>query len=297
MNLPDIRSLFLDKRKFLKISPDELKKVKIKFIKKYTDKRSYSFVAIYKFGSKTFVGVANSDGRKKYAFQVNKFLKRSLAQAFVPQPIFYNEKYGFFLMEFLPGRNFGEILKDHPFRFSSFVREIVKLLAIFQKIKISNRTGLNKKIDFKDFKKNIEILKKRGDKRVKEIISLFKEVKKGIRNKEKKVFVHGDFNPYNIIFTPSRTIKIVDFEKAHLGERIIDLANFCSHIDSPDFSFLKNRDELKNFFLDEYQKKTKKLTKQEWQRFSFYKLYFDLLILTHSLVWNPQKKFKIQKSK
>lgn len=281
-----IVSILAQKKRILKLSRSDFNKVKIKIIKSYLDKRSYSLVAIYSFPSKSFVGVANSDGRKKYPFLISRFLFKSPFKKFISKPYFYDENYGLFLMEFIKGRTFGEILKSGE-NVRSNLKKMAETLSFFQKIKTNpNSSPLKPKIDFGDFLKNIKILRKRNNPRAEKISILLEKIKKGIKNKKEKVLVHGDFNPYNFIFNGNK-LKIIDFEKTHLGERIIDLANFCSQIDSPDFNFLEGKGKIKNHFLEEYQKITVPLDREEKGRFKFYKLYFDLLILTHILVWNP----------
>ncbi len=280
-----ITSFLAQKNKILKLPLSDFSGIKIKIIKSYLDKRSYSLVVVYNFPSKNFVGEANSDDRKKYPFLVSQFLFKSSFKNFIPEPYFYDKNYGLFLMEFVKGKTFGEILKNRK-NVKVYLKRLAEILSFFQEANKAVTSPLKPKIDFGDFLKNIRILKKRNSKEVEKIILLFKKIKKNIENKERQVLTHGDFNPYNFIFNGDK-LKIIDFEKAHLGERIIDLANFCSQIDSPDFDFLTSKEEIKNYFLEQYQKITTPFSQEEKKRFKFYKLYFDLLILTHILVWNP----------
>lgn len=284
-----IKILFLKKKKFFPFALSPQEKIKITFAKKYIDWRSYSLVIIYSFlkAKKKVVGLANSDGKKKYPYQVLKFLKNKKL-AISPKVFFYEPSLGLMVREYLPGRTYAKILKTKNFN-PDFFEKIN--LALFYLSQIKPNPVFKSGIDFSDLEKNVKILKKRSRlKKAKKLSLLIKEIKPKIKKIEKKplsmVIVHGDFNPANIIFF-KKQIKIIDFERSYQGERIVDLANFCAHIwQSKDFGLNqkeKNLIEKKMIFF--FEKINGRLSKEEKQRFKIYKNYFLLLIKSHQWAW------------
>lgn len=268
--------------------------IKTKIIKQYVDWRSYSFVIVYSLNEKDrVVGVANSDGKKEYPYRVNEFLF-SFVKGFVPRPLLYIRPLGLFLMEHVTGKNYGNLLKKGGSK-EIYLKQIVQFLLFLRRIKASEikkekRKRIKPAIDFKDVKKNIIILKKRGNKGAGKIEKRFREIERKIRKYEKesedKIFVHGDFNPYNFIFL-KKGVKIVDFERSHWGDHLVDIADLCSHFENtPDYSLTKKqRLDLERKFLKLYQAMSLRFNQRERGRFKVYKQYFNLLIKTHIMVW------------
>lgn len=290
-----IKKVFKKESKKLGISSQSIREIKIKVIKEYIDWRSFSLVALYSLNKrKKIMGIANSDGKKNYAFKINKlifkqFSKKKIKNFSVPKPYCYLESLELSLREYLKGENFGKILKKKKEIKTIYIKRIVEIIAFFQKLDIAGHF-IKKRVDFSDIEKNIKILKQRKVKGVKVLSEIFKKVKKKIRDHEKrnrnKVLVHGDFNPYNFFFEQDK-IKIADFGSSHLGDRVSDLANLLSQLEtSLDFKIPKEkRLSLENTLLDYYQKITKKFNDYEKEKLKIYRTYFDLLIVSHIIVW------------
>jgi len=292
----EMEKVLKKKAKAIGIPLGKIKEVKIKVIKEYIDWRSFSLVALYHFGKKKIIGVANSDGKKEYAFRANVLAFNHLSKIkpkkyFTPRPYCYIESLGLFLEEFLEGDNFGKILKEGKKIKDVQIKRIAELLFFLQKTKVSS-SKIKVGIDFYDIEKNIEILKKRREEKL--IEESFSKIKKKIRKYEKenkaKVFTHGDLNPYNLFFDKDR-VKIIDYTSAHIGDRVSDLANIFAHLETTiDFQASKKK-FIKENFLGNYQEIAGRFDSQEKEKFKTYKDYFNLLNVSHVLVWggNPQK--------
>lgn len=302
----EMKDIFKKKANQIGLSSNEIKKVKIKTIKKYIDQRSFSLVALYSLNVKDkIIGIANSDGEKQYAFKANKLIFKHFSKInndnySVPEPYCYIESLGLFLEEYLEGKNFGDILKENKKIKNAYIERLGKLLSLLQKTNVV-KSSIEREINFYDIKKNIKILKKREAKEEKEIDFIFKKIENKIRGYEKKnknkVLAHGDFNPYNIFFEKNR-IKIIDFGKTHIGDRVSDLANIFSHFEtSLDFSFSKkDQESFKESLLISYQKNTTKLNEVEKEKLKMYENYFNLLNISHVMVWGrDSQKLRLSK--
>lgn len=297
----EMRKIFKRKSKKIGISPSEIKRVQIKVIKEYIDWRSFSLVALYWLNKeKKIIGIANSDGKKEYTFKVNnlvfkRFSKIKTKKYSVPKPYCYIKSLGLFLEEFLTGGNFGKILKKGEGIKSVYIKRLAEMLFFLQKVNVS-KSLIKEGIDFYDIKKNIRILKERKEKGGKKIAEIFKRLEKKIRGCERKnknkVLVHGDFNPYNLFFEKDK-VKLIDFGSTHRGDRVSDLANIFTHLETTlDFKIPKKKEKfLKDSLLKNYQKIAGEFNSQEEEKFKIYKDYFNLLNLSHVMVWGniPQK--------
>ena len=291
----EMRNVFRKKVKNIGVTSQNIKGIKVKVIKKYIDQRSFSLVALYSLNKeKKVIGIANSDGKKEYAFKMNSLIFRYLSKIkprnrLVPKPYCYIKTLGLFLEEYIKGKNFGEILKTNEEIENIYITRIAELLSSLQKINASIKT-IEKGTGFYDIKKNIEILKQRKKKEGKTVAKIFKNLKRKIRKFEKenknKVLVHGDFNPYNI-FLEKRRAKIIDFENTHQGDRVSDIADIFSHFEvTLDFKISEEKiKKWENIFLKTYQKTTKSLSGAEEEKLRIYKAYFELLSISHIMVW------------
>lgn len=290
-----MKQVFRKYSKKIGISKKNIASIKIKTVKKYIDQRSFSLVAVYSLNNKKkIIGTANSDGNKEYDFKINdlvyrQFLKRKPKNYSLPKAYCYIKSLGFFLREYLSGDNFGKILEKKSQIENTYIQTIAEIFSFLQKIKTS-AFFIKKGIDFYDIKKNIKILRRRKKREAKEMSAIFEKLKKSIRNYERtnknKVLVHGDPNPYNFYFEKN-VVKIADFGKAHLGDRVSDLASFLSHLEATlDFKISKEkRRSLENTLFLAYQKITKNFDESEKIKLKIYKNYFSLLSISHMMVW------------
>jgi thiamine kinase-like enzyme len=271
----------------------EITNVDIETIKRYIDWRSFSLVMLYTINKeKKIVGIANSDQEQEYAFQSNQFIFNYLSsinkEEIVPKPYCYIKDLGLFLEQFLEGKNFGKNIKKGKEAEGEQIKEIVKIISLIQKANIE-QSFLKKGIDFFNIKNNISILKERREEEGIEIENMFNSMEREIREyeQENKVFVHGDLNPYNIFFKDNK-IRLIDFGLSHQGSRVCDLANLVSHFEtSLDFNVEKEKTAfLERFLINSYEKETGlEILKEEYET---HKKYFNLLNLSHIMVWGDE---------
>ncbi len=253
--------------------------IKIKVLKRYLDDKSYSLVAVYDFGKLKAIGVANSGGIKEYSWKTTQSIYPSFRKSkifSIPEAYCYNKQYGIFFREYRKGRVLGKSLKT--FGGKREITLIRELLYFLTTIRPRKGKEIKNGIFFSDFEKNIEILEERKKAEIlKRPYSVLKgRIEKIYADKKRKVFVHGDFNPYNIIMNPPGAI-LIDMEKAHFGAREEDSACFLAHLKySPDFN-LKNKDI-------EYWEETISRGHNK-KKFETFESYFGLLIASHIMIW------------
>ena len=290
MNNAQKMAFLVEPQKARRVFQNELKlkisgNLRVNLFKKYTDWRSYSLVAVYSAGKEKFIGVANSDGKKLYPYRVSKVLFpyfQKSAEFDMPQPLGYIKSLGLFLRSYQEGKNFGGILRAKKFISQEKIARLARLILFLQSAK--TKSGILKKgIDFGDIEKDIKILKQR--KREKLMISYFPPLKARIRSLYRRgkslVAVHGDFNPYNLFFRGKKTM-LIDFEKAHLGDKTEDAANILAQMEySQDFN-IKNKERR---FFEERLLGYLGFSKEEQKRLELFKRYFRLLIIGHIMAW------------
>lgn len=267
---------------------EKISEIKILPIKEYRDKRSFSLVVVYIINKKKKItGLANSDNKKEYAFKINKFLADKSA---VPKPYYYFKSHGLMLREYLPGKTLEKKIERKTLSLDTALK-ITEWLKIFQKIKPPS--FIKKGVNFYNMENNIKILKKRKIKEAKIIEKNFREIKREIKKKERKnqkpVMVHGDFNPFNLILN-NKKITVIDLENVHLGDRIIDIANFCSHLYT--LAELKITEKEKKLSEKNFLKASGFFSLSEKKGFEVYKKYFNLLAISHQMVWGNFKTAK-----
>jgi len=271
-----------------------IQEIKISIFKSYKDERSFSLVALYstfyEFGEhKDMVGLANSDGVKKYAWQMTKLLFEGFeggSSLAVPRPIGYLKSYDLFLREHIPGQTMAEIIKREAGLKKNYADQIVDWLIVLQKV--STAGNIKHQIDFKKLENNLAILKQRGSD-VSTIEQKYIKTKDKIEawsKYQKPVLVHGDFNPFNMIVADGK-LTLIDFENAHLGDPLTDVANLISHLTTlPDLELNpQQRQSSCDRFIKSYEQKSGRLSAQLQEKMETYLAYFDLLVQTHILVW------------
>lgn len=275
-------------------SSEKIQNVDISILKSYKDQRSYSLVVLYKlfFESGSYqeiTGIANSDGAKEYAWQIT----RAVFENFKPQkdflvlrPYAYLKPYGLFLREYLAGQTLAEIIKKDKRLREFYSNWIIKWLENFQKIITIEKA--KDQISFDKIENNFRILKQRGRK-VSALERNFNTIRKKMSGWAKQcqpVLVHGDFNPFNVIISDKK-LAVVDFENAHLGDSLFDIANFISHLMTlPDLEINREQRLLSgNIFIKSYEKRQGGLSEKEKEKLDVYISYFDLLAKTHTMVW------------
>lgn len=271
-----------------------VKEIKISVFKSYKDERSFSLAALYTafFESgehKKLVGLANSNGVKKYAWQMTKLLYERFEGGLllaVPRPYGYLKKYGLFLREYIPGKTMADMIKRKKGLKKIYADQIIDWLIALQKV--STVENIKNQIDFKKLKNNLAILKQRGldASIIKQKYITAKNKIESWSNYHHPVLVHGDFNPFNIIISNDK-LTVIDFENAHLGDPLTDTANFISHLATlPDLELNpQQRQSSCDVFIKSYEQKNGRLSAQMQKKMETYLAYFNLLVQTHILVW------------
>jgi len=287
-----MRDVFKEKKEEIEY-PKEIISVDIKTVKKYTDWRSFNLAIVYKINNeKKVMGVANSDKEQKYSFQSNKlvfdYLTSINREKIAPKPYCYIKELGLFLEQFLEGENFGKDIKKGKEIEEEQIKEIAKTTSLIQGVSLKD-SFLKEGIDFYDIKNNISILKERREEESLEIENMFDTIEREIREyeREDRVFAHGDLNPYNIFFKENK-IRIIDFGLAHQGSAMCDLANIISHFETNlDFNIKRERsDFLERILIESYEEESgNKVVKEEYET---HKKYFNLLNLSHVMVWGDE---------
>jgi len=251
------------------------KTARIKVIKSYLDKRSYSLVALYDFDGFKIIGVANSDNNKEYSWRVSRSIYPLLKGKFsFPRPLGYNKEFGIFFREYKKGK----ALSGRDPRGAASVKGFLDFL---QTIKPQ---GIKKGIFLQDFEKNLRILEKRKKNILKKPYFLLK----GNINKyslEGNCFVHGDFQPSNV-FSDKDSLFLIDAEKCHWGAREEDAACLMAH--------LRHTFNINDKLVKKWQALIYKGCDSD--KIKVFEKYFGLLIASHVMIWNNyQKGLKIFK--
>jgi thiamine kinase-like enzyme len=137
------------------------------------------------------------------------------SQYLTAEPLFYDEKYGLMLFEFIEGRHKQKLEK-------------IDITALVKTLKKLHGIKINKEPVFIKIKNQNQ-----GIKEAFEIIDKY--------NTE-YVLCHNDLNPQNVFF--SDEVKLIDWEYAGINDRYFDLASVCVEFD------LNKKDEV--YFLESY---------------------------------------------
>lgn len=289
--------------------------VRVKPIKTYRDSRSFNLSAFYKIKFKDSGGkirrkvvfaAADSRGGKKNDWLIGRLIFKTLAKnqnpAYrqtgrilrMPRPYAFLKSYGLFLREHAKGTILTKAIRENKTLAPRLARNIAQALREFQNIKIPVRElkKAEKIPNWRDLKKNIRILEKQKHPRLAAVKKEFRKIKVGLakihgrENRRAEVLSHGDFNPFNIVLTPAGKIVFLDAGNARSRHRLLDIAGFCSHLKTLEDLKIgkKARNESRRLFFGAYLG-GKKLTAKEKALFTLYEKYFDLLALTHILVW------------
>ncbi|MEK7582494.1 MAG: phosphotransferase [Patescibacteria group bacterium] len=271
----------------------EILEVRIKPIKTYLDSESFSLVAVYKLKIKTFDGditvkkifaSAHPTLKKKRDYEIGKSITTELSKnparfLKIPKSYVFIQSHGLYLREYVEGETLGQIIKQENGLPDNIAEPLALSLIEFQKIKILPSFEYEARANFADLNKNISILEKQQHPRSQFIHSQFIEVCKELDQIAEpeiglsKVLSHGDFNPSNFILTADKRIAFLDFGSVGFRNYLWDVARLCSSLKETNF-------------LDIYSRaKGHTLGEKDDKLFTAYQKYFNLLDLTHVLVW------------
>ncbi len=282
--------------------------VRLKPVKIYRDRRSFNLSAFYKIRAKDSGGkirrkiifaAADSRGVKEKDWLAGRLVFEALAKKpgrilRMPRPYAFLKPWGLFLREHARGTVLAEAIKQGKGLTPRLARNIAQALREFQNIRIPARElkGAEKTPNFRDLEKNIRILKNRKHPRFAALKKEFRKIKAGLaktrgrENSREEVLSHGDFNPFNIVLAPSGKIFFLDSGNTGFRHRLLDVAAFCSHLETlKDLKIGKKaRAKSRRLFIGAYLD-GEKLKRKEKALFALYEKYFNLLALTHILVW------------
>lgn len=321
MTNPRKIEILLEEKEIRKILQKQIKPIfgtkgkiletKVKPVKIYRDRRSFNLAAFYnikisgsggKTRRKTVFAAADSRGGKEKDYltgrRISDYLSENPGRILeMPRPYVFLKSCGLFLREHAEGTILAEAIRKNKGLTPRLARMIIEALREFQNIQIppAKLKEAEKLPNFRDIEKNVKILRARRHPRISTVQKEFQKIKAGLaknagfENRQPKVLSHGDLNPFNIVLTPRGKIVFLDAGNAGRRHWLMDVAGFYSHLGTlKDLKIKKSsRTRSRRLFLNAYIKANgrKSLTEKEKALFALYERYFNLLALTHVLVW------------
>ncbi len=148
---------------------------------------------------------------------------------YVPKIIFSDPNIPIFAMEYVEGRNWkSELMKGNID--NSVANNLGFFLASFHNISYMNEGWLN------EFENMTLFRELRISPYLETILDIYPTLKEKIGRiiidltDQKKVLVHGDFSPKNVILREDNSICILDWEVAHAGNFAFDISFMMSHL-------------------------------------------------------------------
>ena len=119
--------------------------------------------------------------------------------------------------------------------------------------------------------------------------------KSWVRLKKDAVLAHGDFHAAHII-SHNDNLALIDFERAHAGPRLWDLASFLAHLQSTLLFHLSQKQvtKMQHVLLGAWEKRAGSLDASAHDMLRYFMRYFELLAATHYLVWGNKKDRRVQ---
>ena len=212
----------------------------------------------------------------------------------IARPYCFIKPYNLSLREYVDGQTLKKLIYEQKKLSSEFCELLASAIVEFQKLKTAPNLFRESETisNFRDVKKNIQVLKDRNNPEwsvLSDKLSKIENNLNGIREFEKNtVLSHGDLNPSNILLTSDNRISIFDFGETGQRHYLWDIAGLYSHLGVVTRAVNEESDAKKQqeLFLDSYLKISGRVLSEEEQKlFSLFRDYFELLILTHLLVW------------
>lgn len=242
--------------------------------------------------------MGHSSGIKTKLYKILKFLAKYFSQGQwqVPDPIMYDKKTKALVYRELTGPNLYALFEQKQENleplFKSFGQWIAKMHAIGPS-KIFKAHDLS--MDELDPAKILNDIKKKDVALYKEIIQMIKAMarlqKKMFAKSRKRVLVHGDLHPENVILISEKPeLGLIDLENASLSDREQDLGSFLEQVEiMAGHRYDKETvEQFKNIFLTSYLKAANlKLSPDMAQKILFFKSFFGLkgAIFYYRLGW------------
>jgi thiamine kinase-like enzyme len=293
---------------------EDILSVKIKPLKVYRDSISFSFIAVYDLEVKGYKGItrvkhvyasSHSHKDREPEYQANKKIFNSvLAKPAhvlrIPQPYCFIKSHNLFLREYINGPTLAELIAKNRGLPLPVYELLASALVEFQKIGMTSLSFKTEKTMFslESIQKNLLILKKNDNSQWRSVKVRFDRLKNSFDlifdQAEERVLSHGDLNPSNIILIRGNdnedNIVFIDFNSTGLRHYLWDIAAFSSHLRTlvKAASTDMEAKTQQKIFLDAYLKKSGRspiLNENERRLFDIFQEYFDLLNLTHFLVW------------
>jgi len=216
------------------------------------------------------------DDLAKQSYEIATFLwNKKTYRSLISRPLYYFPETSAFFYEKLEGMSLANFLINKndtiDSKLNMYIREIAETLAKIHAITIPAHASIHWLYTY-----NIERqLNFFGNfiKKTKTNKQLVKKIKKISREsaQTKSTFVHGDFQPENIILHKG-IWKIIDFDNAQIGNPYIDVGNFLAQLSYKDIDRDKTK-TMRNIFLRSYFRATEhNSTSQDLRMVNFYML-------------------------
>lgn len=216
-------------------------------IKKYIGNGFYQIVIQYdcaSFGYQPIFCTAHSDENRENAFNALTYINKHAAKQeniFLPNPLFFDDKFGAFFYQGIDGKNFLDYIKEKDFNLTKYLESTAELIAYMHEIPIEKATNFNPE------NSKIKTIVPGPDHFLKKIKKIFPEYLKKIETEFNKLveleennlknlnqlqLIHGDFHPENIIINKEHNcFSIIDFTDICLADWTRDIGNFLQQLE------------------------------------------------------------------
>lgn len=277
---------------------------RITVVKEYRDPATRAFVAFYDLAIGTYkkrvVGLAHSKKLRAYEYRVHRELFRQLTRtrgvASIPKPYWYDRRYGACFLEYISGPSLRAVVKSTGDLSPALAQAVMEWLAALHAVPPKKIAGVRRSPPFEAMRTNLRIIRARHPllaPKLNHAWTSWRRVWQGLPDRA-EVVAHGDFNPMNIIIHPwKRKIyaSVIDFGRMHRGPKLWDIAALLSQCET-SLGFHLTRHQIKTIqktLLRAWEHASGKLDDLSKKELSFFRYYFDLLAVTHFLIWGKER--------
>lgn len=277
-------------------------KVSIQIIKNNPDPKTRSFVATYiiENGRKHLkvIGANRPLRRSNYECKILKHLgEQPLIRSKIPRVYTIDKDQNVFFMEFAVGSPLSKVIENGEVT-QEYLRDIAKLLRELDKIKTDKLNFLDHSPYLKWIERDLKLARNKLPFSYFVLLSRkwieWKKwwKKENLRKSFKIRFAHGDMNPKNIYIDKSKkhSLKLIDFDRAHLAPRFWDIAGFVSQLETyPELRISDyKREQYQKLALEAWESVNGPLSAKEAHNIKYFRQYFRITAIANIAVWgNP----------